>query len=387
MQIIIIGGGITGASLALAISKLSKEQVQISLIEAIELNKKNMHFNNRTIALSYGTCQQFNQIGIWDGLKKYVTPITHIHISEYGHASILNIKAKYYSIPALGYVIKLSDAKNYLFDQIKKTPNITLFCPEKTIDIIRTINNVSVKLTTNKILTGQLLVAADGSNSIIRKISKIDWYKKSYEQCAITANILTSALPKGRAFERFTQFGSLAILPVSKYCSSLIWCYPLKNKQHIMQLDNDEFVMELQQYFGWRLGEIKLISKRYYLPLFLYQAKKIISHRLVLVGNAAQTVHPIGGQGFNLAMRDIMILADIISKTANNREDIGNYSVLINYQIKRNNDRQNIIKITDNLVRLFNNKHIIFIISRNIALIAMEILKPISNILIRKAIR
>ncbi|MFP3029146.1 MAG: 2-octaprenyl-6-methoxyphenyl hydroxylase [Arsenophonus sp.] len=385
MKVIIVGGGMIGASLALAISAFNQGKVQISLIEARLPNKTHPSFDAKTVALAHGTYQQFNQIGIWHGLNKYVTPITHIHVSEYGHVSEVNIYAKDYSIAALGYVVELHDAGNYLFEQLKKAPCVELYCPDKVIDLERTIEHVSVKLTSNKVLSGQLLVAADGSNSMIGKASQIEWQRASYKQCAIITNILTSEAPHGQAFERFTKYGPLAMLPMSKGRSSLVWCHPLKNQQYIMQWSDDQFITELQKWFGWRLGEIKAISERYCFPLLLSQAKKLITHRLVLVGNAAQTLHPIAGQGFNLGMRDVIILANIINEVASHSGDIGAYSVLMQYQMQRRDDRQSIIKLTDNLVHLFSNNHLIFDIGRNFGLIAMETLPLIRNVLAYKA--
>ncbi|MGP1959815.1 MAG: FAD-dependent monooxygenase [Arsenophonus sp. NC-TX2-MAG3] len=130
-----------------------------------------------------------------------------------------------------------------------------------------------------------------------------------------------------------------------------------------MHWSDDQFMRELQKWFGWRLGEIKAISERYCFSLLLSEAKKLITHRLVLVANAAQTLHPIAGQGFNLGMRDVMILANIINKTANYGGDIGAYSVLMQYQMQRRDDRQRIKKLTDNLVNLFSNNHLIFAIA------------------------
>lgn len=385
MKVIIVGGGMTGASLALAISAFSQGKVQVSLIEARLPNKAHPGFDARTIALAYGTCQQFNQIGVWHGLKKYVTPITNIHVSDYGHAGAVNMYAKDYSLPALGYVVELQDAGNYLFEQLKKAPGVELYCPDEVIAVERTIEHVSVKLMSGKVLTGQLLVAADGSDSMIGKISQIEWQRASYQQCAIIANILTSQVPQGQAFERFTQHGPLAMLPMSKGRSSLVWCHPLENQQSIMQWSDEQFMTELQKWFGWRLGEIKAVSERYCFPLLLSQAKRLISHRLVLVGNAAQTLHPIAGQGFNLGMRDVMILANIISEVANHGGDMGAYSVLMQYQMQRHGDRQSTIKLTNNLVHLFSNNHLIFAIGRNVGLMAMETLPLMRDILAHQA--
>ncbi|MGP1938956.1 MAG: 2-octaprenyl-6-methoxyphenyl hydroxylase [Arsenophonus sp. ET-DL9-MAG3] len=383
MKVIIVGGGMTGASLALAISALSKEKIQISLIE-IKLrlyNKVTTNIDTRTIALAYGTCQQFNQIGIWSCLKKYVTPICNIHVSEYGYTSTVNMKANDYSLPAFGYVIQLHYAENCLFEQLRKTKNVKLYCPDKVIAIERTINYVSVKLASGKVLIGQLLVAADGTFSMIGKSCKIEWHREYYQQCAIITNILTSKKTQEQAFERLTKYGLLAILPISKRRSSLIWCHPLEKIKYIMQCNDSIFIAKLQKLFGWQLGEIQAISKRYYFPLLFSQAKRLISHRLVLVGNAAQTLHPIAGQGFNLGMRDIMIFANIISQVANNSGDIGAYSVLMEYQTQRIDDRQNTIKLINNLIYLFTNNHLVFSIGRNIGLIVLETLPLIRNIL------
>lgn len=385
MKVIIVGGGMIGASLALAISAFSQGKVQISLIEARLPNKAHHGFDARTIALAYGTCQQFNQIGIWHGLKKYVTPITNIHVSDYGHAGTVNMYAKDYSLLALGYVVELQDAGNYLFEQLKKAPGVELYSPDEVIAVERTIEHVSVKLKSGNVLTGQLLVAADGSDSMIGKISQIEWQRESYQQCAIIANILTSQAPEGQAFERFTQHGPLAMLPMSKGRSSLVWCHRLENQQSIMQWSDDQFMTELQKWFGWRLGEIKAVSERYYFPLLLSQSKRLISHRLVLVGNSAQTLHPIAGQGFNLGMRDVMILANIISEVANHGGDMGAYSVLMQYQMQRHDDRQSTIKLTDNLVHLFSNNHPICAIGRNVGLMAMETLPLMRDILAHQA--
>lgn len=385
MKVIIVGGGMTGASLALAISAFSQGKVQVSLIEARLPNKTHPAFDARTIALAYGTSQQFNQIGIWHGFKKYVTPITNIHVSDYGHAGAVNMYAKDYSLLALGYVVELQDAGNYLFEQLKKAPGVELYCPDEVIAVERTMEHVSVKLTSGKVLIGQLLVAADGSDSTIGKISQIEWQRSSYQQCAIIANILTSQAPQGQAFERFTQHGPLAMLPMSKGRSALVWCHPLENQQSIMQWSDDQFMTELQKWFGWRLGEIKAVSERYCFPLLLSQAKRLISHRLVLVGNAAQTLHPIAGQGFNLGMRDVMILANIISEVANHGGDMGAYSLLMQYQMQRHDDRQSTIKLTDNLVHLFSNNHLICAIGRNVGLMALETLPLIRDILAHQA--
>lgn len=386
MKVIIGGGGIIGASLALAISDLSQGKVQVSLIKAMLANKTYPIFDTRSIALNYGTCQQFKQIGILSGLKKYLTPITEIYVSEYGRYSTVNIKAKDYSLPALGYVVELYDIGNYLFNQLKKTPNVNLYYPDEVISVKRTIDHVSVKLASGEVLSGELLIAADGTYSMIGETCQIEWKRESYQQCAVITNVLTSENPQGKAFELFTQYGPLAMLPISKGRSSLVWCHPLKMKQQVMHWDDNKFIEKLQRLFGWKLGKIQKVSERYCFPLLLSQARRVISHRLILVGNAAQTLHPIAGQGFNLGIRDVMVCANIISEVANYGGDLGDYSILMKYQIERKDDCQNIIKLTDNLIHLFTNNNLILTIIRNIGLMAMKRLPLIRDILARQAI-
>ncbi|AOM41049.1 2-octaprenyl-6-methoxyphenyl hydroxylase [Xenorhabdus hominickii] len=379
MNVIIVGGGMTGATLALAISSLSRGQVQVSLIEAAMPMLEHPGFDARAIALAYGTCQRLNQIGVWPALKHCVTPITHVHVSDRGQSGFVNIRADDYDIPALGNVIELHDAGIHLFDLLKQTSNVKLYCPAKVDSVERVETSVIVTLNNGETLTGDLLVAADGSHSVIAQACNIPYQRQSYGQVAIIANILTSERPQGRAFERFTQHGPLALLPMSEGRSSLVWCHPLEKQSEINDWSHEEFLRHLQNVFGWRLGKMLETGQRHSYPLVLSTADKQISHRLALVGNASQTLHPIAGQGFNLGMRDVMALAQVISEAAVSGQDIGSYNVLSKYQQQRQADRETTIGITDGLVRLFANDYLPLRIGRNLGLMTMEILPPMRD--------
>ncbi|PHM74351.1 2-octaprenyl-6-methoxyphenyl hydroxylase [Xenorhabdus kozodoii] len=386
MNVIIVGGGMTGATLALAIASLSRGQLQVSLIEAAEPAREHPGFDARAIALAYGTCQRLNQIGIWPALQHRVTPITHVHVSDRGHSGFVNIHASDYDIPALGHVIELHDAGIHLFDLLKKSPNIKLYCPAKVDAVERLENSVVVSLDNGEKLTGELLVAADGSHSAIAQACNIPFQRRSYEQTAVIANVLTSEHPQGRAFERFTQHGPLALLPMSEGRSSLVWCHPLEKQSEINKWRQHEFLQHLQKAFGWRLGKMLDASQRHSYPLALSTASRQISHRLALVGNAAQTLHPIAGQGFNLGMRDVMALAQIISAAAAAGHDIGAYKVLTQYQQQRQADRETTIGITDGLIRLFANDNLPLKIGRHLGLMAMESVPPMRDRLARQTL-
>ncbi|SFU27334.1 2-octaprenyl-6-methoxyphenyl hydroxylase [Xenorhabdus koppenhoeferi] len=374
MNVIIVGGGMTGATLALAISSLSRGQLQVSLIETAEPAQEHPGFDARAIALAYGTCQSLNQIDVWPALKHSVTPITHVHVSDRGHCGFVNIRADDYDIPALGNVIELHDAGIHLFDLVKQSPNIKLYCPAKVNSVERLENSVTVTLHSGEKLTGELLVAADGSHSTIAQACHIPYQRQSYGQVAIIANVLTSEHPQGRAFERFTEHGPLALLPMSEGRSSLVWCHPLEKQAEINSWNQREFLQHLQKAFGWRLGKMLEIGQQHSYPLALSTSSKQVSHRLALVGNASQTLHPIAGQGFNLGMRDVMALAQVISEAAVSGMDIGSYKVLAQYQQQHNADREATIGITDGLVRLFANDYLPLKIGRSFGLMTMETL-------------
>ncbi|CAM3431324.1 MULTISPECIES: 2-octaprenyl-6-methoxyphenyl hydroxylase [Yersinia] len=373
MSIIIVGGGMAGATLALAISALTKGQVEVALVEATAPgDRAHPGFDGRAIALSQGTCQQLERTGIWPALADCATAITHVQVSDTGHAGFVNLRADDYRVPALGNVIELHDAGERLFSLLAKAPGVTLHCPAKVVDVQRTVEHASVILDNGERLTAELLVAADGSHSKLAAACNIQWQQQDYHQIAVIANITTSEMPAGRAFERFTRHGPLALLPMSGGRSSLVWCHPQQDRAKVDAWDDVEFLAELQTAFGWRLGKMLKAGKRHSYPLRLLTASRHISHRLALVGNAAQTLHPIAGQGFNLGLRDVMSLAETLTEATQAGTDLGAYSALSRYQNRRYKDQQATIGVTDGLIRLFANNYAPLAAGRNLGLMAME---------------
>ncbi|HHR6458094.1 TPA: 2-octaprenyl-6-methoxyphenyl hydroxylase [Providencia alcalifaciens] len=386
MNVIIVGGGMAGATLALAISSLSQGRVSVSLIEASRPEGQHPGFDARAIALSHGTCQYLSSIGVWSAFADCVTPINHVHVSDRGHAGFVNIHAEDHQITELGNVIELHEAGARLFTLLRKAPGVKLYCPAKVEHVERTVDNVTVTLASGEQITGHLLVAADGSRSAIGQACNMQWQQDDYGQVAIIANVKTAIDPAGRAFERFTEFGPLALLPMSEGRSSLVWCHHQEHADAINSWDDETFIRKLQQAFGWRLGEITQAGKRNCYPLVLRKAVNSVSHRVALVGNAAQTLHPIAGQGFNLGIRDVMQLAELVVNAHANQQDIGHYSLLNQYQQSRLADREKTVAMTDDLVRLFANRCFPLIVGRNLGLMAMEMLPPIRDVLARQTL-
>ncbi|WP_192457784.1 2-octaprenyl-6-methoxyphenyl hydroxylase [Musicola keenii] len=387
MTVLIVGGGMAGATLALAISHLSSGNVPVALIEARSpLERQHPGFDARAIALAQGTCQQLAHIGVWPALAPFATPITRIHVSDRGHACRVWLHARDYHVPALGHVIELHDAGRQLFTQLQKAPGVEMYCPANVVNMARRHDGVSLTLDNGAQLDGHLLVAADGSRSKLAQDAGIQWQQHAYEQVAVIANVATALPHQGRAYERFTEQGPLALLPMSQGRSSLVWCHPLALQSAVNGWNDDEFLQRLQQAFGWRLGQFTHVGERHSYPLNLITANRHITHRLAVVGNAAQTLHPIAGQGFNLGLRDIMTLAETIVQAADRGEDPGSAAVLQRYQQRRQPDQHATVSITDGLVRLFANRCLPLAVARNLGLMTMNNLPPLRDALARRTL-
>lgn len=380
MTVIIVGGGMAGTTLALAISVLTHGSLAVDLVEANRPDKRSHRgFDARAITLAQGTCQHLMRIGVWPVLRDCATAITQVHVSDRGHAGFVNLYAQDFQVAALGQVIELYDAGQRLFTLLEKAPGVTVHCPARVVDVVRSTEQVEVLLDSGQRVRGQLLVAADGSRSALAQACNMQWQQSDYPQFATIANVTTAVDPQGCAFERFTRYGPLAMLPMSQGRSSLVWCHAQEKHEQVDTWDDKLFINALQQAFGWRLGRILKASKRYSYPLSLLTANWHVSHRLALVGNAAQTLHPIAGQGFNLGLRDVMSLAETLAEAAYNGEDPGGYTWLNRYQQRRQQDQRATIAMTDGLNCLFTNCYGSLVVGRNLGLLAMARLPAMRN--------
>ncbi|HGU9822658.1 TPA: 2-octaprenyl-6-methoxyphenyl hydroxylase [Enterobacter cancerogenus] len=387
MSVIIVGGGMNGATLALAISHLTQGQLPVHLVEAVALQTTNHPgFDSRAIALAQGTCQQLSRIGIWQAIAECATAIKTVHVSDRGHAGFVTLDAHDYRIDALGQVVELHDVGLRLFRLLQDAPGVTLHCPARVANVSRSEEAVSVTLENGTTLEGQVLVAADGSRSAIATRFGVQWQQEPYGQVGVIANVSTASAHNGRAFERFTQHGPLAMLPMTHGRCSLVWCHPQEKADEVLGWSDDRFCNELQKAFGWRLGRITHAGKRTVYPLSLTTASQCISHRVALVGNAAQTLHPIAGQGFNLGLRDVMSLAESLAQAWSEQKDVGGYAVLSHYQNRRRADKEATIGVTDGLVHLFANRWGPLVAGRNLGLMAMELFIPARDVLAQRTL-
>ncbi len=385
-DVIIAGGAMAGATLALALEKLTQKRLSIAVIEAAPSELNHPGFDARSIALAYGSCQLLDKIGIWQKLAPFATSINAIHVSDKGHFGMTEMQAQKEHLPYLGNVIELADAGNVFHQALQKSPSTHLFWSQTLTHIKRHESHVRVTLSNGKQLTAALLVAADGAISSCCQQLNIHRHEHDFGQIALIANISTEQLHLGRAFERFTQEGPIALLPMSDGRSSLVWCLSPSKANHLMMLKDEDFIEALQVNFGWRLGKITKIGKRHAYPLILRQSSQLISHRFAVVGNAAQTLHPIAGQGFNLGLRDVITLAEEISQQLTISKDCGVMPMLQAYLKRRKNDRDSTVAMTSGLVHGFSNQALPFILGRNLGLIAMTAHHSLKAPIIQRAL-
>ncbi|VEB95504.1 2-octaprenyl-6-methoxyphenol hydroxylase [Cedecea lapagei] len=387
MSVIIVGGGMAGATLALAISKLTRGKLPVSLIEAVAPDSTaHPGFDARAIALAKGTCQQLDRIGIWPAIADRATAIKTVHVSDRGHAGFVTLEAEDYQIDALGHVVELHDIGLRLFSLLRKAPGVTLHCPQRVASFSRNEQSVNVVLDNGVELQGNVLVAADGTRSKLAAQCGVTLQSQSYQQIAVIANVMISEPHNGRAFERFTEHGPIAMLPMSDGRCSLVWCHPLEARAEVESWSETEFCRQLQRAFGWRLGRITQAGVRHHYPLALTTASQTVSHRLALVGNAAQTLHPIAGQGFNLGLRDVMSLAEGLAEAYAAGADVGSFPVLAAWRQRRAADKAATIGVTDGLVQLFANRWAPLVVGRNLGLMAMEHFTPARDVLAQRTL-
>ena len=376
-DIVIVGGAMTGTTLALALSAFTNGKMKIAVLER-QLVKQHRQsgFDARCIALSDGSCQKFARIilpdgqNLWQKIQPFSTHIEQIHVSDKGHSGIVEFSAREFHLQQLGAVIELQQAGQIMLQAVEQSDNIDYLCPVEIAHIERSQDGVKISLKNDRTLTAQLLIGADGTKSEVASAVNISQEMlHDYGQTAIITNVQTQQPHQNRAFERFTTEGPLALLPMKDNLMSLVWC--VRHADELLQADENSFLTRLQQQFCWRLGRFQRCGQRFAYPLTLSCAPPHIQARTVLIGNAAQTLHPIAGQGFNLGIRDVMTLANILSYAYLQQQEISDDALLQQYENKRKADQKQMIQLTDGLLTIFANNLLPLQIGRNLGLMAL----------------
>lgn len=371
-DLLIVGGGLAGNCLALA---LQQTDLNIAIIEAN--TREQLHSSpagDRALALAAGTVKMLDALGAWQGIADKATAIKNIHISDRGHFGKARLSAKREKVEALGYVINARDIEDHVAALVADG-SMVQYCPARVVGLMSARDQVSVSLKQDDkslTLSARLLVGADGGNSSIRNLLEIAQQTTEYGQTALVTTVKSSLPNNNVAYERFTSSGPLAMLPVGDDQCSVVWTRNHQDAKALMAGNEDDFIEQLQADFGYRLGQLMLTAPRRAFPLTLVRAQNMFSGRAVIVGNAVHQLHPVAGQGFNLGLRDVVQLAEMILQQHQEKKDIGDQDFLKAYEKARIQDHDRVIGFTDNVVRIFSNEWLSLAAVRNLGLVMLD---------------
>lgn len=389
-HITIIGGGMVGASLALLLAK-QNPQWHIVLLDAqaFPANQEFIYqpsFDSRSTAIAQGSVDILQDLGVWEKLAEHATAIAQVHVSDAGHFMGGLIKAHTYKLDAVGYVVPNQWIGRVLLQALHQHSNIHCIAPAQVTRLLPKQQGMGIQFT----LTGEshefvtsLAVLADGGASPLRQSLGISTTTKDYAQTAIITNLAYTTPHQGIAYERFTDLGPLALLPLGESpqaCeSALVLTLPTQDANDLLQKSDAEFLQHIQTRFGSRLGQFTRVGQRVAYPLQLTTADEQIRSHLVLLGNAAHYLHPVAGQGFNLSLRDCACLTKTLSDAAQEQKNIGEISVLNNYLDAQAADQLLTIEFSDKLVRLFSTKSFPLIALRHLGFLGLDLLPPLKK--------
>jgi 2-octaprenyl-6-methoxyphenol hydroxylase len=382
-HVIIIGGGMVGASLACALSGQTGKR--IAVVEAVAFDDRTQpSFDDRSIALSYGSRRIWEAMGLWSELEPLIEPIETIHVSDRGHLGATRLHHQEENVEALGYVAENRVIGDILMQRVRQLPHVDWLCPARLLQLEQHADFARVSIDTEqgeKTLSCKLLVAADGAMSRARELCGLDIRRQDYQQTAVIANVETEYPHRRVAYERFTDSGPLAFLPMTGNRCSVVWTIQSEQHEAIMALNNEDFIRQLQQRFGYRLGHITRTGQRHAYPLAYVETEQLTKGRVVFIGNAAHALHPVSGQGYNLALRDVAEIAETIA----GHDDPGHTLLLSAYHARRRKDMQRVYRITDSLVKLFSNRLAPLAHARAAGLILMDLIPPVRHLMARQS--
>ncbi len=383
VQIAIIGGGLVGASLALALQAGARERNwKIILIEPYAPGDSYQpSYDGRASALSYGSQQIYQRLGLWEAIAPRAEAIRDIHISDRGRFAAARLNAKEEGVPALGYVVENAWLGHCLWAALDSDV-IEWRCPARVEKMQALSDGYHLELDDGSTIDCDLAILADGGRSGLREQQGIHAHKTAYGQTALIANISTALPHQGMAFERFTDDGPMALLPLSDNRCVLIWTREPNEAQRLYALPDKEFIAELQACFGYRLGAIEQIGSRYMYPLSLIESSEQVRAHLAVLGNAAHSLHPVAGQGYNLSLRDSIALADCILSGPNTPGDL---ATLQRFQQTQQLDQELTIGFSDRVTRLFSNTQPLLAGGRNLGLLGLDLLPPAKRWFARQA--
>ncbi|MBX2808745.1 MAG: 2-octaprenyl-6-methoxyphenyl hydroxylase [Cellvibrionaceae bacterium] len=396
-HIVIVGGGMVGLSLARLLTHKQAADWSISLVEqhASLLSTSQPltpSFDARATALSAGSQDILQQLGLWADLQPHAEAIHTIDVSDRGHYGNTQLHREDHPGDALGYVVENRHIGRALVAGLSTA--VTAIAPAKVVSCTPKICGHSLRIQRGSQTTemhADLVVIADGAESQLRQQLGIDANKRAYYQSAIIANVVLQQPHRGIAYERFTDQGPVALLPLQSMAqthrAALVWTLPTQQASTVSKLADSALLRQLQQRFGYRAGRLLAIGERHSYPLEQVTATEQIRSALVVIGNAAHTLHPVAGQGFNLSLRDCVALSDVLSSARRQGKAIGDSKILQQYSADQRRDQDLTIALTDQLIALFGSKNTAVSALRQVGLMGLTTLPQLKHTLTQKFMR
>lgn len=368
-DVVIVGGGLVGTSLAIA---LRNSDLKVALIDA----RMPSQDDQRLFALNSTSCQFLKNIDSWPALLPHAAPIRRVHVSRKGHFGAVRLHSDEAQLAALGYVIPARFIEAALHAQVEAVSNVTLYRPAKLLSLLQDNTAVTLEVDHGDQITIQAswVVGADGTASTVREQAGIPVQKDDRQQSALVTRIGLTRAHSGVAYERFTPDGAIAMLPLPGHECASIWSSRREHINELMALTDAEYLERLQETFGHRLGRLQSVAKRYSYPLHVMRAERSVSGRVILIGNAAHTLHPIAAQGFNLALYEVAVLVEELRAKTFSSEGF-------NARVKRQQDAS--IGVSQRLSHVFSGNQYWMQSVAQLGMIGLDMAFPLKTKLIK----
>ena len=382
-EVLIVGGGMVGLSLACALAGAGVEVVVVDRESPGKLTDAG--FDGRVSSIAHGSQRALGAIGAWDALAAHAQPILEIRVSDGDSPLFLHYDHRDLGTAPLGYIVENRLIRRALFAAAGRLARLRLLAPSEVRALTRARSGVEAELDGGVRVRARLAVAADGQRSALRREAGIAVTTWRYRQTGIVCTVAHERPHRSIAHERFLPAGPFAILPMCGHRSSLVWTERADLAPSIMALGEAEFGAEIARRFGGFLGRLEVVGRRWSYPLALVHAERYTAERLALVGDAAHAIHPIAGQGLNLGLRDVAALAEVVVDARRLGLDLGEPWALERYQRWRRFDTLVLMAVTDGLNRLFSNDIAPVRLARDLGLAAVDRLKPLKRLFMRHA--
>ena len=385
VDIVIVGGGMVGATLACA---LGDTELRVILLEAgnghYELPEQG--YELRVSAITRASQRIFETLGVWPGIvARRVSPYRDMHVWDATGPGVIHFDSAELGEATLGHIIENNVVTAALYERLNAFKNVTVITDATTASISIEAEKASLELIDGTLIETALVIGADGARSGVRQRFDISVRGWDYDHTAIVTYVKTEQAHRETAWQRFLPSGPLAFLPLPDNYCSIVWSTQPQQAKELLAMSETEFCTALAQAFDHTLGEVLSCGPRGAFPLRFFVANEYVKPRLALVGDAAHTIHPLAGQGVNLGLADVASLAEVLIDAHRQGKDIGSLPVLRRYERWRKADSMSLFVAMDGLKRLFGSEHTAVRWLRNFGLSLTDKLTPLKNHLVRSA--